>query len=95
MVDADAEEDDEGHKEAGEKDLNGHGKGQQYHLRNEDDDSNGLLGEMDGKGGDESGLNGEITIPMLRGKNTSLLLNQYVRLRPSCPLEPNLGKSNR
>lgn len=78
LVDGDAEEDDEGHKEAGEKELNGNAKSQQYHLRNEDDDHSGLLGETDGKGGDDSGLNGEITISMHRGKNLSLLSNQYV-----------------
>lgn len=77
MVDADAEEDDEGHGTT-EKELNG--IGQQHHLRNEDDD-NGLSSEGDSKGGtggDESALNGEITIPILRGKNLSLLQNQYV-----------------
>lgn len=75
MVDGDAEEDDEGHRDAGEKELNGHGKNhQQYHLRNEDDDNSGLLAETDGKGGDESGLHGEMH--MLRGKNLSLLPNQ-------------------
>lgn len=81
MVDADTEEDDEGHREAGEKELNGHGKSQQYHLRNEDDDNHGLLADTDGKGGgggEYSGLNGEITMPLLRGKNMSMLPNQYV-----------------
>ena len=79
MVDPDAEDDDEGHKDSSaEKELNGHGKGQQYHLRNEEDENHhGLLQETEGKGGgDDSGLNGEITIPMLRGKNLSLLTNQ-------------------
>lgn len=76
-MDADAEEDDEGHKDAVEKEMNGHGKSQQYHLRNEEDENNGLLTETDGKGAqDDSGLNGEITIPMLRGKNLSLLSSQ-------------------
>lgn len=78
LVDADAEEDDEGHRET-DKELNGNGKSQQHHLRNEDDDSHHHHVEI-GKGGDESALNGEITIPILRGTNLSLLQNQYVLL---------------
>lgn len=72
LVDADAEEDDDRHKEVVERELNGHEKSQQYHLRIEDEQHHGMLAE-DGKGGDESA---EITIPMLRGKNLSLLSNQ-------------------
>lgn len=74
----DAEEDDEGHRET-DKELNGNGKSQQHHLRNEDDDSHNHHVEID-KGGDESALNGEITIPIMRGTNLSLLQNQYVTL---------------
>lgn len=84
LVDPDAEEDDEGHKDGsgggggGEKELNGHGKGHTYHMRNEDDEhGGGLMADADMKrGGEDSGLNGEISIPMLRGKNLSLLSNQ-------------------
>lgn len=81
MVDPDAEEDDEGHKENGEKELNGHGKSHTYHMRNEDDDNGvggggGLMTDVDPKRGEEAGLNGELSIPLLRGKNLSLLSNQ-------------------
>lgn len=76
-MDADAEEDDEGHRDR-EKELNGHGKLQQHHhLRNDDEGMPRLAsGELDAKGADDDlALNGGI-LPILSGKNLSLLSNQ-------------------